>query len=362
MLLSRVLPCLLAAGMAQLTVVLGQLTITVSGPRIDTTYREGSLFGGPFANLPSYPINGSLYYFDDIVCQPPPRPNFHVYNVSILIVENSQDCIQEKISFARLAGYNMLLTYTQNDSNFVISDEIIGTGFPFAIIHVSTAEELIANGTVRAPNDTSYVSVQGNVVSGVILISFIVIFFISFVCCCCIWALICCKLYCEESELEREMRFLETQRTGDYPSRQELIESIMRHLQQLELDIGAQTPLGEERTRALPSRNYKASEERDTTCAICVEDYRNGERVKELPCKHIFHPVCIDEWLINHSSLCPLCKENLRVTPEHPFPHQRRLLSSSDDEGDTDSEGSRRALAATGSRTAYGATALVTTD
>lgn len=44
-------------------------------------------------------------------------------------------------------------------------------------------------------------------------------------------------------------------------------------------------------------------------CAICLDDFvPNSTMVKELPCRHIYHPECIDELLKAHSSLCPVCK------------------------------------------------------
>lgn len=44
-------------------------------------------------------------------------------------------------------------------------------------------------------------------------------------------------------------------------------------------------------------------------CAICLEPYQNRVTIiRELPCGHIFHPDCIDEFLSECSSLCPLCK------------------------------------------------------
>ena len=44
-------------------------------------------------------------------------------------------------------------------------------------------------------------------------------------------------------------------------------------------------------------------------CAICLDDFvPNSTMVKELPCRHIYHPECIDELLRAHSSLCPVCK------------------------------------------------------
>lgn len=41
-------------------------------------------------------------------------------------------------------------------------------------------------------------------------------------------------------------------------------------------------------------------------CSICTEDFTIGEDVRVLPCKHKFHPPCIDPWLIDVSATCPL--------------------------------------------------------
>ncbi|KAE8448487.1 hypothetical protein EG329_009368 [Mollisiaceae sp. DMI_Dod_QoI] len=46
-------------------------------------------------------------------------------------------------------------------------------------------------------------------------------------------------------------------------------------------------------------------------CPICLEDFESGvSEIRELPCGHIFHPECIDVFLLNNSSLCPLCKQS----------------------------------------------------
>lgn len=48
------------------------------------------------------------------------------------------------------------------------------------------------------------------------------------------------------------------------------------------------------------------------TCPICLEDYQSGvTEIRELPCGHIFHPLCIDTFLLNNSSLCPMCKKSV---------------------------------------------------
>ena len=42
-------------------------------------------------------------------------------------------------------------------------------------------------------------------------------------------------------------------------------------------------------------------------CTICMDDYQEGESLKQLPCKHFFHPDCINSWLLQKNT-CPLCR------------------------------------------------------
>lgn len=47
-------------------------------------------------------------------------------------------------------------------------------------------------------------------------------------------------------------------------------------------------------------------------CHICLETYDDRITIiRELSCHHIFHPVCIDEFLTRNSSLCPVCKQSM---------------------------------------------------
>jgi len=48
------------------------------------------------------------------------------------------------------------------------------------------------------------------------------------------------------------------------------------------------------------------------TCAICLDDFCADESVvRELPCRHVFHAACVDAFLRESSSLCPLCKTSV---------------------------------------------------
>lgn len=41
-------------------------------------------------------------------------------------------------------------------------------------------------------------------------------------------------------------------------------------------------------------------------CSVCTDDFVKGQDIRVLPCKHKFHPECIDPWLLNVSGTCPL--------------------------------------------------------
>ncbi|KAF7013542.1 unnamed protein product [Triticum aestivum] len=62
----------------------------------------------------------------------------------------------------------------------------------------------------------------------------------------------------------------------------------------------------------LPSVVYKApcssGNNCEEACAICLEDYDNGDMLRLLPCKHEFHVECIDPWLTKWGTFCPVCK------------------------------------------------------
>lgn len=45
-------------------------------------------------------------------------------------------------------------------------------------------------------------------------------------------------------------------------------------------------------------------------CIICTDKFKESDIVKELSCKHIFHPPCIDEWLTKQQK-CPTCRINI---------------------------------------------------
>ena len=45
-------------------------------------------------------------------------------------------------------------------------------------------------------------------------------------------------------------------------------------------------------------------------CVICLEDFKNGDKATILPCIHLFHTNCIQNWL-KSQNCCPICKFKL---------------------------------------------------
>jgi len=43
----------------------------------------------------------------------------------------------------------------------------------------------------------------------------------------------------------------------------------------------------------------------DRRCSICLERFVCGQLARSLPCSHVFHAECIDEWLTSSSRACP---------------------------------------------------------
>ncbi|KAI3456782.1 hypothetical protein Pfo_013445 [Paulownia fortunei] len=77
----------------------------------------------------------------------------------------------------------------------------------------------------------------------------------------------------------------------------------------------------EEQLASLPSWKYKdvgnilelgnsAKNHEVPECCICLAKYRDKEEIRQLPCTHIFHLKCVDQWL-KIISCCPLCKQGI---------------------------------------------------
>ncbi|KAL7844874.1 hypothetical protein SRHO_G00234130 [Serrasalmus rhombeus] len=50
----------------------------------------------------------------------------------------------------------------------------------------------------------------------------------------------------------------------------------------------------------------------DEKCTICLSMLEDGEDVRRLPCMHLFHQACVDQWLAT-SRKCPICRVDIQT-------------------------------------------------
>lgn len=46
-------------------------------------------------------------------------------------------------------------------------------------------------------------------------------------------------------------------------------------------------------------------------CSICRENIDTKKLHRELPCNHVFHPECVDTWLLQCNATCPICRKSI---------------------------------------------------
>lgn len=65
---------------------------------------------------------------------------------------------------------------------------------------------------------------------------------------------------------------------------------------------------------ALPTRTFEGGgdsmKDEDRRCQICIEDFNEGDELRTLPCFHLFHAHCVDQWL-KVNSICPTCRHKV---------------------------------------------------
>lgn len=53
-------------------------------------------------------------------------------------------------------------------------------------------------------------------------------------------------------------------------------------------------------------------EDNTEKCTICLSEFEDNEDVRRLPCMHLFHIECVDQWLATNKR-CPICRVDIET-------------------------------------------------
>lgn len=78
------------------------------------------------------------------------------------------------------------------------------------------------------------------------------------------------------------------------------------------------TPLAAERPATAadgdeePPQPPTEEDEEGDKCTICLSEFELEEDVRRLPCMHLFHVECVDQWL-GQNKRCPICRVDIEA-------------------------------------------------
>ncbi|UYV81556.1 RNF111 [Cordylochernes scorpioides] len=90
----------------------------------------------------------------------------------------------------------------------------------------------------------------------------------------------------------------------------------------LNFNRGATPTVIERTTFPHKYKKFKRSgDQEEEKCTICLSEFEEGENVRRLPCMHLFHMGCVDQWL-GTNKRCPICRVDIEF-------QQKELLATS---------------------------------
>lgn len=257
---------------------------------------ESFSYDKPFTRTSaSVPTNGQEGYVINVedalnVEAVPLTPN--VTTIWIALVRSTQEDLVGNLDRVRAAGYSMMLVVGGNDTNasgLSITLEVMDAIFPVVIVdedafitlNNSALYPLFVTISVGAASDYAIVLVCASLVFGALSVA------VLYRCGKCCGILCCCN--------HREQYHVNPVVPAAYPQPQYHTYASTSPRQVAE---------------SLPVEKYSPDKHLENSCPVCMLDFDPDSEVKVLPCRHNFHPACIDQWLIESKCICPMCRQN----------------------------------------------------
>ncbi|XP_019427759.1 PREDICTED: receptor homology region, transmembrane domain- and RING domain-containing protein 2-like isoform X2 [Lupinus angustifolius] len=227
----------------------------------------------------------------------------HLSNVSspFVLVVRGGCSFEEKVRSAQRAGYKAAIVYDNEDSDVLVAMAGNSAGIRIHAVFVSTTSGEILKKYAGSTNmELWLIETFENSAWSIMAISFISLLAMS--------AVLATCFFVRRHHIRRERP--RASHVRDF-------HGMSSHL-----------------VKAMPSLIFNAVLEDNyctsRTCAICLEDYCVGEKLRVLPCCHKFHAVCVDSWLTSWRTFCPVCKRDARTGLTDPPPSESTpLLSTS---------------------------------
>ncbi|XP_068314459.1 receptor homology region, transmembrane domain- and RING domain-containing protein 2-like isoform X1 [Pyrus communis] len=232
------------------------------------------------------------------------------YSSPFVLIVRGGCSFEDKVRRAQKAGFKAAIIYDNEDSNILVSKTVIpfcventvagsSAGIKIYAVFVSkTSGELLKKYTGLTNMELWLIASFENTAWSIMAISFISLLAMS--------AVLATCFFVRRHRIRRER---------PQASRVQEFHGMSKRL-----------------VKAMPSLKFTTVLEDNctsSTCAICLEDYNFGEKLRILPCRHKFHALCVDSWLTSWRTFCPVCKRDARAnTGELPASESTPLLSS----------------------------------